>query len=317
MSEQRGRIFEVQRFCIHDGPGIRTTVFMQGCPLRCLWCHNPEGISPRPLLSFQADKCVDCGWCLDVCESGAHDRDPDSGQHTLNRASCTVCGACAEKCYAGALEIIGYQTGVDAVLETVMEDAPFYTTSGGGMTLSGGEPLAQPDFARALLQGARTVGIHCAVETCGAMAWAQLERIAHLVDLFLFDIKESDPERHRRFTGVDNGEILANLRQLHAAGAAIRLRLPLVPSHNDRPDHFDAVAALVHELPRLCGVEIMPYHRLGTSKSARFGWPEQLQLAPPSPETVARWIAEMAQRDVVVLNPSSPAPSPQPESVRP
>ena len=300
--EPRGRVFEIQRFSIHDGPGIRTTVFLQGCTLACLWCHNPEGGSSRPVLSFQPDKCVACGWCVSACPEQAHHLDVETGTHTLDRDRCRVCGACTEQCYSGALEVVGRDMGVGEVLQGVLADIPFYETSDGGMTLSGGEPLAQLDFAAALLQGARHHGLHTALETCGSVPLAHLERILPWVDLFLYDIKESAPERHREFTGGDGAPIIANLRYLHGTGAAIRLRLPLIPTMNDRPDHLDGVAELVHELPGLEGVEIMPYHRLGTSKMSRFGWPQGPEFETPDDAMVEGWITALGQRGVTVRN---------------
>jgi len=308
MCEPVGRIFDIQRFCIHDGPGIRTTVFLQGCPLRCLWCHNPEGRVARTLLSFQPDKCVGCGWCVAACEHDAHVLDPETGTHTLNRELCVVCGRCVEQCYAGALELVGRRVTVAEVLDEVRKDLPFYQNSGGGMTLSGGEPLAQIEFAAGLLEAAGAQGIHRTVETCGAVPYGNLERALPSTDLFFYDIKETDPKRHREYTGADNQRILANLPRLHGAGARIRLRLPMIPGLNDRPDHFDALAALTEELPELEGAEIMPYHRLGTSKLTRFGWDSELDVEPPSPETVRRWIEALRGRGVPVIDPDA-APS--------
>lgn len=310
MPEAAGRVFEVQRFCLHDGPGIRTTVFFQGCPLRCVWCHNPEGAADHALLSFQPDKCVACGWCVQVCPRNAHVVDPHTGRHGLARERCTVCGACVTRCYAGALELVGRTVTVTAVLAEVLEDEPFYATSGGGMTLSGGEPLAQVDFAAALLQAARARGLHCAVETCGAVPYARLERILPLVQLFLYDVKAVDPQLHRRCTGADNARILANLRQLQAAGACIRLRLPLVPGLNDDAAHLEAAAALARELRPADGVELMPYHRLGTSKQARFGWQDGFDASPPTSAQVAVWIHAFAAQGIAVRNPQPVAAGP-------
>lgn len=302
---QSGRVFDIQRFAIHDGPGIRTTVFLQGCPLRCVWCHNPEGQPIGTLLSFQPDRCVGCGWCVEACPRHAHEFDSITGEHILARDRCVVCGRCVEQCYSQALELVGGFRSVDEAMAEVLEDVPFYRTSGGGLTLSGGEPLLQIDFAAALLRAAREHRIHCAVETCGAVPFSHFERVLSLVELFLFDVKDTSPEHHRRFTGADNAPILANLRRLYAADAAIRLRLPLIPRHNDRDDHFDGIAALVHEMPGLKGVEIMPYHRLGTSKLARFGWSGGLDIEPPDRATIRRWVRALQERGVHLLSPPS------------
>lgn len=307
MPDTIGRIFEIQRFSIHDGPGIRTTVFFQGCPLSCLWCHNPEGQADHSLLSFQPEKCVSCGHCFENCPQNAHSM--EDGQHTLDRTLCLTCGTCAAGCHAQGLEIVGREATVAEVMEELLEDRPFYDISNGGITLSGGEPLCQIDFAAALLQTATDEGLHCAVETCGAVPFAHLERILSSVDLFLYDVKETDAERHMKFTGVSNERILENLKRLHRTGARIRLRLPLIPGYNDLPDHFLAVVDLVRSLPDLEGVEIMPYHRLGASKSARLGLPTGLDLESPSAATVDGWIKAFTRLGVRVINHKSESTS--------
>lgn len=297
-----GQIFEIQRFSIHDGPGIRTTVFMKGCPLRCLWCHNPEGMARGPLLSFLPEKCIGCGYCFSVCPQGGHKL--LDNRHVLERGRCLACGRCAEKCYAGALERVGRDISVEDALDEVLKDKPFYETSGGGMTLSGGEPLLQIDFTAALLGQAKAAGLHCAIETCGQAEPERFDRIRPFTDLFLYDIKETDPERHLDFTGVATEGILANLRRLHDAGASVLVRLPIVPGLNDRPDHFAAIARLAAELPGLLGFEVMPYHRLGTSKLKRFGLEEDRLAAvqAPSPATVADWVRSLRALGVKVRN---------------
>jgi pyruvate formate lyase activating enzyme len=289
----RGRVFDIQRFSIHDGPGIRTTVFMKGCPLACTWCHNPEGISGRPELSFTPDRCIACGECVRVCPAEAH-RVID-GRHVLDRSRCRVCGACAEACYADALELVGRDMTAGEALAVVLRDRAFYETSGGGMTLSGGEPASQIDFSVALLAAAKAEGLHCVVETSGECDYSQLARMSPHVDLFLYDWKESDPLRHQEVTGVSNRRIEANLRRLHADGARIRLRCPIIPGLNDRPEHFAGIASLVRGLDGLDGVEIMPYHRLGIGKMARFGLdPTGLaEIETPSQEQQASWIKAM------------------------
>ena len=264
-----GRIFDIQRFSIHDGPGIRTTVFLKGCPLACKWCHNPEGIARGPHLSFLPDKCIGCGYCFRVCPRGAHA--VVDGAHVLGRGRCEVCGRCAAECYAGAIELIGRDVSVQDVMKEVLADKPFYHTSGGGMTLSGGEPLSQIDFSVALLEHAKDQGLHNCIETSSQAPWSSFERVLGLVDLFLCDIKDIDARRHAELTGVSNEVILANLRRLHETGATMLLRVPLVGGCNDMDDNLAGIAALAAELDGIEGVEIMKYHRLGTSKHARLG----------------------------------------------
>lgn len=303
MAAVAGRIFNVQRFSIHDGPGIRTTVFLKGCPLRCLWCHNPEGISYEQHLSFLQRNCILCRYCFQVCPHQVHAMDPERG-HILLRERCDVCGLCTRECYAKALELVGRDVTVQEVLDEVLRDRPFYETSGGGMTLSGGEPLLQIDFAEALLQAAKEVGLHCAIETCGHVSFRRFRRVLPYVDLFFYDLKDMDARRHREYMGVTNTLILANLKALHDTGTAILVRLPVIPGLNDRPDHFEGVARLVATLPKLQGVEIMPYHRLGTGKRERMGLDTttELHVETSRRETVSQWVDTLRDLGVLVVN---------------
>ncbi len=303
LSKLTGRIFDIQRFSIHDGPGITTTVFLKGCPLRCLWCHNPESIRPEPLLSFTPDKCISCGSCAKVCPNKAHVMDGQQGRVFL-RERCSVCGECSEVCPSRALELIGRDVSCEDVLEQVLRDRLFYEISGGGITLSGGEPLLQIDFAEALLTGAKTAGLHTAVETAGHVAFARLARVAPHTDLFLYDIKETDDALHRKYTGVPATGILDNLRALHNTGASILVRLPIVPGLNDRQNHFREVANIVGPLSGLLGVEVMPYHSLGIGKRRRFGLESNNDIdpEPPNQETVTGWVDFLRSLGVGVVN---------------
>jgi pyruvate formate lyase activating enzyme len=298
-----GRIFDIQRFSIHDGPGIRTTVFLKGCPLRCKWCHNPESISPTPQLAVVAEKCVGCKACLDKCDQDALALN-GAKKIVINRTRCNNCGACAPVCDARALEMVGRDATVAEVIDIVMRDREYYEASGGGITLSGGEPLFQPEFARALLEGAKARGLHTVVETSGFADWAVFESIVSLVDLFLYDYKETDPQLHEGFTAQRNEKIVANLSKLHGAGARILMRCPMIPEHNARKEHLDGIVRTAAALPRLIGVELLAYHRLGTSKLQRFGFPKHMpdSVKPPDADTFRGWNTYLAKQGVRVIN---------------
>jgi len=264
-----GTIFDVQRFSIHDGPGIRTTVFVKGCPLRCAWCHNPEGLREAPQLAYTPSLCIGCGYCVSRCKHNAHTIG-DVG-HRIDRSKCVECFACVEECYSGALEIIGRTVTVGALMGDVLKDAPFYEESGGGLTVSGGEPLAQFDFVRALLATAKAEGLDTCLETCGLGSRDSLLELASWVDLFLYDYKETNPALHRQYTGQDNTRILENLSALDELGATIVLRCPIIPGVNNRPDHYEGIARTAEALAHCHAVHLMGYHRLGTAKQARLG----------------------------------------------
>lgn len=264
-----GTVFDIQRFSIHDGPGIRTNVFFKGCPLRCLWCHNPESYLRARQLQYNPVLCIGCGSCFTRCPAGAHVT--VDGGHQILRDRCRSCFACVEECYARALEAVGGEMTSEEVLSEVLKDRPFYEQSGGGMTLSGGEPFAQPAFALDLLRQAKAAGLHTCVETCGFGRSEDFLAAVPLVDLFLFDYKETDPDLHREFTGQASDGILANLRLIDAKGAKIVLRCPLVPGYNLREAHLAGIADLSRSLRGCEAVELMGYHRLGDSKVDRLG----------------------------------------------
>ena len=279
----QGTIFDIKRFAVHDGPGIRTTVFLKGCPLHCLWCHNPEGISRQLQLIFTPQRCIGCGNCLEVCPQKVHQL--VDGQHLIQWERCQACGTCVEGCYAGALELAGREVTVEEVMEEVMRDRAFYEASGGGMTLSGGEPLAQYHFTQALLQAARAEGVHTALDTSGFAPWGQLEALLPDVDLVLYDLKHMDSERHVALTGVPNEGILDNLRRLDGAGQRIWVRIPLIPGYNDEEPNYHALGQFLSGLRHIERIEILRYHRLAESKYERLGRDYPLQgLEPPTEE---------------------------------
>ena len=262
------RVAEIQRFCMHDGPGVRTVVFLSGCPLRCMWCHNPEMQSAGARLMYYSKKCVLCGKCVAVCPVGAHRI--KNGEHLIDRSLCAVCGRCVDACPAGALSVCGRVMTVGEIAETVARDRAFYGERG-GITLSGGEPTFQPEGALAMLRACREAGIGTALETCGHFPASLVSELVPLVDTFLWDIKDTDSARHLRCTGVSNEQIIENLRAADSLGAATRLRCILVAGVNSGDAHWEAVARLRDSLRGCVGVDVLPYHTIGGAKAGFAG----------------------------------------------
>lgn len=259
-----GIITDLKRFAIHDGDGIRTTVFLKGCPLKCVWCHNPEAIAFKPQLAYYAAKCLHCGFCAEVCPTGAHAMG-ESG-HSFDTAKCTACGNCVGECSGSALTLYGRKTTVEALLPTLLEDREFYENSGGGVTLSGGECLMQPDFCAELLKALKKEGIHTAVDTCGFVSRDALDKVIPYTDIFLYDLKAMDETVHIRCTGQSNRLILENLRYLDALGKATEIRIPYVPHWND--GEMEAIRSFVQTLRHVTAVRVLPYHNYAGSKYA-------------------------------------------------
>lgn len=260
----KGIVTNVQRFSIHDGPGIRTTVFLKGCNLRCFWCHNPETLAPRPELQLFLDRCIGCGVCFKRCPYQCHEM--VDGKRVFHREKCDGCGLCAQTCYAEALVLVGEEKTVDQVVEEVLRDKPFYDNSGGGITLSGGEPLLQFDFSYAVLEQCKAKGVHTAIETAANFPWERVAAILPVVDLVMMDIKVMDSKLHQECTGVPNERILANALKLGQQPQPLIVRTPIVPGVNDTPEQVAAIAAFVKQLPNLMYYELLPFHPMATSK---------------------------------------------------
>lgn len=280
-TELRGLIFNVMRFSVHDGPGIRTTVFLKGCALSCWWCHNPESQSRKPEIMYAPERCVRCGDCLRACEHAALTWD-DGPIRDLSR--CQQCGKCAQACLADARRLVGEWVSVSELVSRLRRDAVFFDQSGGGVTFSGGEPLVQPEFLFEALKACKAQGIHTAVDTCGYASRETMARISSVADLFLFDLKFADPERHRKYTGVTNGPILENLAMLAESGKPLMVRIPIVPGVNDDEANMRASMDILSRLG-VRKVDLLSYHQTGTDKYQRIGSKYELQdVVPPSIE---------------------------------
>ena len=288
----RSNILNVQRFCTKDGPGIRTTVFFKGCPLNCLWCHNPESQNREKELMYNAEKCVHCLRCVTACPNACHTQ--STGKHSFDRTRCTACGACLTP-VCEALEIAGQEFDVDTVLAEVLKDRIYYENSGGGITLSGGEPLGR-STALKLLKQSKELGLHTCVETCGFVSRDRLQATEPWVDLYLFDCKETDPQKHLEYTGADNRLVLDNLAYLDERGKPTVLRCPIIPTLNDRDDHLVGIARIANSMKHLVEIVIEPYHTLGVGKYERLGRTYALSEIPQLEASNADVLAEKLQK---------------------
>lgn len=268
---QKGWIFDIQRYSVNDGPGIRTTIFFKGCPLRCIWCDNPESQSQDelPQLFFFGSSCVRCHRCVDACPTGAT-AITSEGSIEIDRGKCVACGQCVRVCLSEARAMSGKIITVDEVFEIVRKDLLFYQNSGGGVTASGGEPTSQPGFLIEIFKRCQESSIHTVLDTCGYVRWEVLERVLDYTDLVLFDLKGMDPVRHKEVTGVDNELILQNASRTLQKGKLLKVRMPLIPGCNDSDENIRAAGEFIARLG-IKDVDILPYHRLGASKYERLG----------------------------------------------
>jgi len=260
-------VFDIKRYAIHDGPGIRTTVFLKGCLLNCSWCHNPEGKAREQEFMWWKERCIGCRDCQNVCTKGAISFLDDS--FVFDNKKCDLCRACADACHSQALKLVGKEMTVTQAMKEIEKDMVFYDESGGGVTLSGGEPLLQPDFSASLLRACKEIGIHTAVDTCGHADSDIVSKVSKHVDLFLYDLKLINDEKHAKFTGVSNKLILENLKRLSDNGQKIIVRFPLVPGVNDDEKDVLELGGFVSSLKGVKELSILPYHKAGVEKSKR------------------------------------------------
>lgn len=288
MNEHTGIVFNIQRFSVNDGPGIRTTVFLKGCPLNCIWCHNPESQSILPQIMYREENCISCGKCVSVCKSNAHIMDKE--KHLFLPKNCTNCMECAKVCFF-AIEGVGNKVSPTDTINEVLKDRQYYENSGGGITLSGGEPLMQPEFCLEVLKIAKKNKLHTCIETCGYSKWNNILKISDYCDLFLYDIKLTDTDIHKKYTGVNNELILENLKKLDSIGKKIVLRCPIIPSINDNEAHFAKIAQIANSLKNVTAINILPYHSFGKVKYKKLGEEYLLDnLNNPDKEQVFKWL---------------------------
>lgn len=269
-----GKIFEIKRFAVHDGDGIRTTVFFKGCPLKCVWCHNPEGIDFEKQLAYYAHKCKGCGTCAEVCPNGVHTF--ENGTHKVNREKCKACGKCEAVCLGEAIKLYGKEMSVEELLPILLEDRDFYENSNGGVTLSGGECLMQADFCAELLKELKRNQIHTAVDTCGFVSREAIDKVMPYTDIFLYDVKAFHEAVHIKCTGQSNKIILENLRYINDCGKKMEIRIPCVPDYNS--SEIEEITRFLSELKNVTKVKVLPYHDYAGSKYEALGMENKKEI---------------------------------------
>jgi len=295
--ERKALIFNIQKYNMYDGPGVRTLVFFKGCPLRCEWCSNPEGQYRRFQVLFKKNACVHCGACVPVCPSGIHRSSPGTGHEIARDLECVGCRRCEKVCPEQALAIVGERKTISELMDIIEEDRPFYEMSGGGVTLGGGEVLMQPEAAASLLQVCKRRGINTAIETCGYARPETIEKVAGFVDLFLYDVKHMDSDKHHQLTGVRNEMILGNLKWLLENRCNVKIRMPLLKGCNDGESEIHQLIDFLkpyQDYKNFKGVDLLPYHKMGVNKYDQLGWEYPIEgdpkLSDADLERIEGWI---------------------------
>lgn len=297
-----GRIFDIKRFAVHDGPGIRTTVFLKGCPLQCIWCHNPEGIKYNGEVAVIEQKCIGCGSCIKTCPNGVY-AVSQTNERIINRDKCTLCKQCVKACFAEALIFYGEQVDIGYVMDIILQDKDFYKSSDGGVTISGGEPLSQIEFSAGIFKNCKEHGIHTALDTSGYAPWSSFEQIIPYTDLILYDIKHIIEDQHIKYTGVSNRLIISNLKNLEVYSIPIEIRIPVIPGINDASEHIKLTAQFIDSIKNVKSVKLLPYHSLAGSKYAAIcrenNMPENSEKSQESVSLYSKLFAEYSGKKIV------------------